>query len=228
MQTNPAAITAARLRELAPRCDYMAIAPHLDRAAKRYGIDTPRRVGHWLATVYVETQAFTRLEENLNYSAERLCEVWPGRFPTLASAAPYARNPRALANKVYGGRYGNTGPDDGWLYRGGGGIHLTFRDNYAAASKWTGLDLVRRPDLVRSWEVGAVVAAAFWETHGLNEIVAPDPGERIYATLDQTIRANEEDDLRQARKVVQGGQLGVDDVRRALLRSRMIWRGTDA
>ncbi|MCY1745057.1 hypothetical protein [Ensifer sp. SL37] len=50
--------------------------------------------------------------ENLYYSAERLTQVWPSRFPTIASAKPFARNPRKLANKVYGGRMGNTAPDD--------------------------------------------------------------------------------------------------------------------
>lgn len=44
------------------------------------------------------------LGENLNYSAKRLTQVWPARFPTLAAAQMYANNPRKLANKVYGGR----------------------------------------------------------------------------------------------------------------------------
>ncbi len=70
------------------------------------------------------------LEENLNYSAKRLTQVWPARFPTLAAAAPFANNPRKLANKVYGGRLGNTGPDDGWLYRGRGLAQITGKANY--------------------------------------------------------------------------------------------------
>ena len=40
--------------------------------------------------------------ENLSYSAQRAHEVWPTRFSTVASAEPYAHNPRALGNKVYG------------------------------------------------------------------------------------------------------------------------------
>lgn len=70
------------------------------------------------------------VSENLNYSAKRLTEVWPSRFPTLASAAPYAGNPQRLANKVYGYRLGNTGPDDGWLYRGRGLAQITGKANY--------------------------------------------------------------------------------------------------
>lgn len=68
--------------------------------------------------------------ENLNYSAKRLTEVWPKRFPTIESAKPYANNPQKLANKVYGDRLGNVGPNDGWLFRGRGLPQITGRENY--------------------------------------------------------------------------------------------------
>ena len=85
-----------------------------------------------LSEVYHETGGRMQpVIENLNYSAKRMTQVWPKRFPTVASAQPYAGNPRALANKVYGGRLGNTGPDDGWLYRGRGLAQITGRANYA-------------------------------------------------------------------------------------------------
>lgn len=71
------------------------------------------------------------VSENLNYSAKRLTEVWPSRFPTIAAAAPYANNPQRLANKVYGGRLGNVDPGDGWLFRGRGLAQITGRENYA-------------------------------------------------------------------------------------------------
>ena len=85
-----------------------------------------------LAEAHHETGgAMQSVSENLSYSAKRLTEVWPSRFPTLAAAAPYANYPRRLANKVYGGRLGNTGPDDGWLYRGRGLAQITGKTNYA-------------------------------------------------------------------------------------------------
>ena len=71
------------------------------------------------------------VSENLNYSAQRLTQVWPKRFPTIASAKPYANNPQRLANKVYGGRLGNVDPNDGWLFRGRGLAQITGRENYA-------------------------------------------------------------------------------------------------
>ncbi|ANK73723.1 hypothetical protein FA04_14505 [Ensifer adhaerens] len=85
-----------------------------------------------LAEAYHETGgAMQPVEENLNYSAQRMTQVWPNRFPTVASAKPYANNPRRLANKVYGGRLGNDGPDDGWTYRGRGLAQITGKTNYA-------------------------------------------------------------------------------------------------
>lgn len=84
-----------------------------------------------LAEAHHETGgAMQPVSENLNYSAKRLTEVWPSRFPTLAAASPYANNPRRLANKVYGGRLGNTADDDGWLFRGRGLAQITGRTNY--------------------------------------------------------------------------------------------------
>lgn len=95
------------------------------------GHSDPRWLAYILATAHHETGArFAPVEENLNYSAKRLTQVWPTRFPTIAAAAPYANNPQKLANKVYGGRMGNTGPEDGWRYRGRSLVQITGKDNY--------------------------------------------------------------------------------------------------
>ena len=102
----------------------------LDEAERR---GTPlAHLAAMLAETHHETGGrFQPVTENLNYSAQRLTEVWPSRFPTIASAKPYASNPRKLANKVYGGRLGNVAPDDGWLYRGRGLPQITGKENYA-------------------------------------------------------------------------------------------------
>ncbi|HTK34534.1 MAG TPA: hypothetical protein VL358_04500 [Caulobacteraceae bacterium] len=219
----PAAITAARLQLFAPRCDYMVLAPKLDAAAKANAITTARRVRHWVAQLHHESAGFTILEECLSYSAERLHIVWPSRFPTLASAEPYARNPRALAEKVYGGRGGNSRPGDGWNYRGGGLIQLTFHDGYAAASAYCGLDLVASPDLARQPGPACAIAAAWWAHHGLNQVVDADPDETVVADLHARIKANEDDDVRQARRVINGATLGLADVMAQLQRAATIW-----
>src|SRR5574339_742506 len=85
-----------------------------------------------LAEAYHETGgAMQPVSENLNYSAQRLTQVWPKRFPSLSAAKPYANNPQRLANKVYGDRLGNVDPNDGWLFRGRGLAQITGRENYA-------------------------------------------------------------------------------------------------
>ena len=55
-----------------------------------------------------ESQSLSRVIENLNYSAQRLTEVWPGRFPTLDSAHFYEHAPERLANLVYANRMAPT------------------------------------------------------------------------------------------------------------------------
>jgi putative chitinase len=115
----------------------------------KYGITSPRLIAHVMAQISHECGAGHDVVENLNYTAGRMMQVWPSRFPTMAMAAPYAGNPRALANKVYNGRMGNApGSDDGWKFRGRGAAQTTGREGYARLAKATGLDLVNHPDLV--------------------------------------------------------------------------------
>ncbi len=115
----------------------------------KYGIDSPLLVAHVMAQISHECGAGHDVVENLNYTAERMTQVWPSRFPTVASAQPYAHNPKALANKVYNGRMGNaTGSDDGWNFRGRGGSQTTGREGYERVAKQTGFDVVNSPDLL--------------------------------------------------------------------------------
>jgi putative chitinase len=124
------------------------IADHADEQFGRWGITTIRRRAALLAHICVETANFTKLEEDLDYSAERLTEVWPKRFPTIASAEPFAHNPRELANKVYGGRMGNRpGTNDGYDNRGKGPLQCTGHDNCAALGKKLGVSA----EVASSW-----------------------------------------------------------------------------
>lgn len=120
-------------------------------------------VDDFLGQILHESAGLTQFSENLNYSAERLCIVWPGRFPTLDSAKPYARNPQALANKVYGGRMGNNEFDDGWRYRGRGPIQLTGKDNYSFVGDLIGQDLVDLPELMEQPRYSLEATIAWWE-----------------------------------------------------------------
>ncbi len=102
-----------------------------------------RWLAYMLATAFHETQAAMQpVRENMNYTtAAQIRKTWPTRFPTIASAEPYERQPRKLANFVYGGRLGNVGPDDGWIYRGDGLPQLTGKAHFAKFGVAPGMDL---------------------------------------------------------------------------------------
>jgi putative chitinase len=117
----------------------------------------------FLGQVLHESDRLTRIAENLDYSPERLCQVWPGRFPTLAAAQPYSRNPEALANKVYGGRMGNTQPGDGWKFRGRTPIQITGHDNYAFVGDLMGQDLTVMPELLEQPRFALEACVLWWE-----------------------------------------------------------------
>lgn len=116
----------------------------------QYGDGDNRKLSYVLATGTHESK-FKPISENLTYSsAARIHAVWPTRFPTVESAKPYIKSAQKLANKVYGGRLGNTEPDDGWDYRGRGPAQLTGKENYKKFSDLLGVDLVENPDFAKS------------------------------------------------------------------------------
>lgn len=131
--TNPVLITLEQLNTITDtltpdRCKVMAGL--LNELCPKYGITDKGVFSMFLSNCLQESSEFAHKEENMNYSAERLTKVWPGRFPTIDSAAPYAHQPGKLANLVYGGRMGNTEPGDGSYFKGGGFIGITGRDLY--------------------------------------------------------------------------------------------------
>ncbi len=153
-------------------------APLLNQAADKYAINTQERMAAWLAQLAEESGEFNRLVENLNYSAEGLRATWPKRF-TPALAAECARKPERIANVVYGGRMGNTLPDDGWRYRGRGLAQLTGRDNYEAASMALDRPLLDSPELLETPAVAAGAAGWFWQSRGLNALADAEQFDEI-------------------------------------------------
>lgn len=112
------------------------------------GLTSSTAVAQAMAQFSHECAAGTAPVENLNYSAAGLLATWPRRF-TPDTAAQCARQPEKIANKVYDGRNGNRpGTEDGWTYRGRGGIQVTGRGNYDRLGTRVGLGLVANPDLV--------------------------------------------------------------------------------
>lgn len=104
---------------------------------KEFSIPTPLQQAHFTGQLGHESKGFSRISENLNYSVSGLTifgnpltqtqREHLGRKDNAPPLTPEQQ--RAIANIIYGGRFGNRASDDGWRYRGRGLLQITFRDN---------------------------------------------------------------------------------------------------
>lgn len=146
----------------------------------------------FLGQILHETKRLEKMQESLGYTADRLMAVWPSRFKTLTDALPYVYQPQRLANKVYGGRMGNVGPDDGWRYRGRA-MGITGLANYRLVGDLMGQDLVDLPELLEQPHFALEAMIAWWE----NKI--PD------SALGDTLEIS---------RIVNGGDIGIKERQR--------------
>lgn len=197
---------AEALAQLCPNASKTIIAGIVDNLhlLDQAGINTPIRVRHFFARVCVETSGLHMLEENLNYSARRAHEVWPSRFPTGASARPFANNPVKLAEKVYGGRLGNIGAGDGWKYRGSGLLQNTGRENFEEVEAATGLPVVANPDLLRGFPGALLAATIYWSKRNINALA-------------------DRNDVAGVCKAVNGGAIGLANQKAWLAKAAKVW-----
>jgi len=146
----PATAPVLNLTALAGKIPAAVIA-QIPETAANFGITTNLRLAHFLAQCALESTAFTATVENLNYSAQRIPQVFKKRFKEV-DPAPFAHNPEKLGNFVYANKNGNgdVASGDGFKFRGRGYIQLTGRNNYTSFSQFVGEDCVANPDLVAS------------------------------------------------------------------------------
>ena len=199
-------MTEAQLRAFLPTLPDPAVWTRaLNAACDRFEISSPARLAAFLAQTAHESNGFTRLDENLNYSAERILAVWPKRFPPSEDdeRRACARNPERLANVVYARRMGNgdKASGDGWRFHGRGIIQITGRGNYRACGLGLGLDLEATPERVLDREIAALSAAWFWETRGCNELA------------DDTSEDDDDEDFERITVIINGGRSGLADRR---------------
>jgi putative chitinase len=144
---------------------------------KKFEINTPLRLAHFLGQASHESGGFRSTTENLNYSSIGLLEIFPKYF-NKELANLYGRKPEKIANIVYGNRMGNgdKSTGDGWKFRGRGYIQLTGRSNYVEFSKAIIQDVTSNPDLVAT-KYPLLSAAWFFNKTGLNLIA--DRGDSI-------------------------------------------------
>lgn len=160
-----------KLYETAEDETLSVFAEQAEAVLGEFGILAAReRLHFFLAQIGHESGGLKIRCENMNYSPERLMQVWPRRFPDLASTNGFARAPEALANNVYGGRMGNDAPGDGWKYRGRGFIQITGKDGYRQVGERAGLDLVADPDQALDPRNCLRIACAFWDWKRINPL----------------------------------------------------------
>lgn len=169
-------IAAEDWRALFPKAPDAIIAAFVAQAAilDEAGITATRtRLAYTLANVEHECGGFTirNLTENINYTAERMAEVFDTRFADAAAVRRRFGTAKGWQLKafdeIYGGRMGNRpGTDDGSRYIGRGCPQITGRDGYAEVGRRCGLDLVEEPALATLPQHQPAILAAFcqWKT----------------------------------------------------------------
>ncbi|HET8688098.1 MAG TPA: hypothetical protein VFM18_15795, partial [Methanosarcina sp.] len=136
-------------------------------ACKAAGITSRRAIASVLG-VFGGESMWIPTKGNYNYSAARLNEVFPSVFPTVESAQPYANNPVALPEKLYGvgtskGKVlGNTEIGDATKFIDRGFTQLLGKYNYTRYAGLTSTDIVNNPDLlVTNAAISARVSVAY-------------------------------------------------------------------
>ncbi|MGU3523856.1 glycoside hydrolase family 19 protein [Enterobacteriaceae bacterium C23F] len=164
-------------------------------AMTEFGITSADDQAMFIAQVGHESGGFTRIAENLNYSADGLLATF-GKYFTPQTAQQYGRttahpaDQKGIANIVYANRMGNIEQNDGWNYRGRGLIQITGHDNYRDCGTGLNTDLLLVPQLLEQDEYAARSAAWFFSSKGCLK----HPGDIVAVT-----------------KIINGGTNGLDD-----------------
>jgi putative chitinase len=190
---------------IAPKAhtNYLEAIRQGDSLFEQHEIITSLRMSHFLAQALHETGGFRILRENMNFSASRLIEIFGinrhSAAVTADEAEKLARDPEAIAERVYGlgnprkaRELGNIYPGDGFRYRGNGIMQITGRSNHHRIGAACGIDFEGHPDLVTAPEHALKPALQAWTERHLN----------IFA---------DKNDIRTITRRINGGFLGFAD-----------------
>lgn len=136
---------------------------------ERYAVSEPTQIAAFCATLGVESQRLTKMEENLYYThPDRLAKIFRRAFDQdhdgvieqweIDRAADFCRNPHALSHKLYSG------------YHGRGGFQLTWEKNYRIHGERTGFDYLGHPELLLEPQHAILSAGSFWDLNRINDV----------------------------------------------------------
>jgi putative chitinase len=186
-----------------PRLRAETWAPALSQAMSEWGIASPQARAAFLAVCGEESGYFRARRERLNYSAEGLAATFKrfrerdaagnpikdavGHYVPTAEAETLAvEGERAIANVVYANAaMGNVDPSDGFDFRGGCPIQITFRSTWAECARAQGFAHMTRDELV-AWaeeasnnpEHAAKCSAWFFTTYKPRIVPLVETGEQ--------------------------------------------------
>ncbi|AKR76989.1 MULTISPECIES: glycoside hydrolase family 19 protein [Edwardsiella] len=179
---------------------------HITAAMSEFGIEPPMDQAMFIAQAGHESGGFTRLVENLNYSADGLKATF-GKYFSGNTAQQYGRtadhpaNQKVIANIVYAHRMGNIEENDGWNYRGRGLVQITGHDNYRDCGAGLNVDLLLMPELLEQDKYAARSAAWFFASKGC---------------------LRRSGDIKAVTKIINGGTNGLDDRRARYEKARAV------
>jgi putative chitinase len=178
-------LTERQLAAIMPRARPAAVAAWvgpLRNAMAAHGIDTPRRMAGFLASVANETGQLTATQEASYFGTphERIVDIFGIAAPTQAQLALWKTFGRArfdveFFNWVYDdanrGPYklGNDRPGDGYRYRGLGPGQITGKRNFRAVFRRMGLPEDSDPELLLDPAHGSMAFGGYWKAAGNNE-----------------------------------------------------------
>lgn len=171
---------------------------HLNAAMKEFGITAVNDQTMFIAQAGHESDGFTSLVENFNYSVDGLKKTFGKRLTPYqcemlgrVDGKQVANQPQ-IANLVYCDRMGNNSQGDGWKYRGRGLLQITGRENYTKCGTALKLDLVSTPELLAQEQHAARSAAWYFTLSGC----------LLYSG-----------DVERVTQIINGGQNGIKDRR---------------
>jgi len=172
-------------KKLCPKArkEYLIAMENIDPLLKKYEINTPLRLAHFLAQGFHECNGLTIVRESGKYTASRILEIFGvGRHSakvTPAQAKQLAGDEFALFERVYGKgnpfkakELGNTSNGDGYNYRGNGFLQTTGRAAHRRLGQKVGVgDLFERnPAMVTAIEYCYLPALEEWRESRCNEL----------------------------------------------------------
>lgn len=137
----------------------------------QWDINTIPRVAGFITQCNYESNGFSNLIENLDYTSEELKSKYLDYFNRLdLDVNDYHRNPEKIANVIYSGRYYNGSVDsgDGWKYRGRGLIKLTGRYWYARFAAEIETSLTNAVDYIGTKEGSLISSCLWWNDKKIN------------------------------------------------------------